>query len=98
MSKTLKSRTGRVLRLPSGDEDVVISSAALSDADNQPLTQEQLKSFKRYVPRGRPPGSATKTQVTLRIDSDILETFKAAGAGWQTRINEVLKDWTRSHA
>ena len=30
--------------------------------------------------------------------ADVLEAFKATGPGWQTRINEVLKDWVKSHA
>jgi uncharacterized protein (DUF4415 family) len=36
-------------------------------------------------------GSGSKTQVTLRIDTDVLNKFKATGAGWQSRINEALK-------
>jgi|SRR5574343_109996 uncharacterized protein (DUF4415 family) len=98
MSKTLKARTGRVLQLPGDGEDAAITAAALSDPDNQPLTTAQLQTLKPYVPRGRPSGSGAKTQVTLRIDSEILDGFKAAGAGWQTRINDALKDWRRSHA
>lgn len=44
--------------------------------------------------RGRPAGSrnaSSKDQVTLRIDHDTLERFKAAGPGWQSRINEALR-------
>lgn len=33
----------------------------------------------------------TKQQVTLRLDSSVLEYFKTTGRGWQTRINEALK-------
>jgi BrnA antitoxin of type II toxin-antitoxin system len=41
--------------------------------------------------RGRPPvGDAPKQQVTLRLPRHVLEHFKAGGAGWQTRIGEVL--------
>lgn len=40
--------------------------------------------------RGRPKGS-TKQLVSLRIDIDVLERFRASGAGWQSRINEVLR-------
>jgi len=29
-------------------------------------------------------------QVTFRLDKIVLETFKASGVGWQTRINEEL--------
>ena len=40
--------------------------------------------------RGRPKVERPKTQVTLRLDSDILDDFKRAGRGWQSRINEAL--------
>jgi uncharacterized protein (DUF4415 family) len=32
-----------------------------------------------------------KTSVSLRIDTDVLEWFKAQGPGYQTRINAVLR-------
>jgi uncharacterized protein (DUF4415 family) len=42
--------------------------------------------------RGRPPlGAATKQQVTLRLAPEVIAHFRAKGAGWQTRINEVLE-------
>ena len=41
--------------------------------------------------RGRPASETPKAQVTLRIDQDTLEHFKAAGAGWQSRINAALR-------
>jgi uncharacterized protein (DUF4415 family) len=50
------------------------------------------------VRRGRPLGSGIKTQVTLRLDTEVIEKFKASGDGWQTRINEALKDWTQTRA
>ncbi|MFT3968421.1 MAG: BrnA antitoxin family protein [Sphingobium sp.] len=42
---------------------------------------------------GRPAGSlsATKEQVTLRLDVDVLAKFKATGPGWQTRMNDALR-------
>lgn len=39
---------------------------------------------------GRPRGS-DKEQVSLRIDRDVLERFRAAGPGWQTRMNDALR-------
>lgn len=33
----------------------------------------------------------SKTSVSLRLDQDVLEWFKAQGAGYQTRINSVLR-------
>lgn len=32
-----------------------------------------------------------KEQVTLRLDRDVLEWFRAKGRGYQTRINTVLR-------
>ncbi|MDP9057567.1 MAG: BrnA antitoxin family protein [Pseudomonadota bacterium] len=41
---------------------------------------------------GRPPlGKAAKKQVTLRLDSEVVEAFRAGGAGWQSRMNEALR-------
>lgn len=40
--------------------------------------------------RGRPAGS-DKEQVTLRLDTAVLERFRSAGPGWQTRINDALR-------
>ena len=41
---------------------------------------------------GRPPlGDAAKKQVTPRLDSDVVAAFRAGGAGWQSRMNEVLR-------
>lgn len=41
--------------------------------------------------RGRPAGS-DKEQVTLRLDRDVLAHFRAGGPGWQTRINDALRE------
>ncbi len=41
--------------------------------------------------RGRPPLTTTKTPVTIRLDADIVEYYKAEGKGWQSRINAALR-------
>lgn len=55
------------------------------------LPPEVVAAFDRF--RGRPKGSKTsnKALVSLRIDNDVLEKFKAGGPGWQTRINAALR-------
>jgi uncharacterized protein (DUF4415 family) len=41
---------------------------------------------------GRPPlGAASKRQVTLRLDPDVIDRFPEGGPGWQRRINEALR-------
>ncbi len=42
---------------------------------------------------GRPIKENPKQSTTIRFDADILEAFKAGGKGWQTRINDALRDW-----
>ena len=42
--------------------------------------------------RGRPAlGDTAKQSVSLRIDKDVLEHFKASGPGWQSRMNAALR-------
>ena len=37
-----------------------------------------------------------KRQVTLRIDADVLEWFRAQGGRYQTRINHVLREYVEA--
>ncbi len=39
----------------------------------------------------------TKQATTIRLSPEVMAAFKATGAGWQTRIDEALKDWLRTH-
>jgi len=32
------------------------------------------------------------------LSLDVLKAFRATGKGWQTRMNEALKDWLKEHA
>lgn len=40
---------------------------------------------------GRPVSENPKKQVTLRLDPDVIEKFRATGKGWQSRINAELR-------
>jgi uncharacterized protein (DUF4415 family) len=35
---------------------------------------------------------------TIRFDADLLEALKASGKGWQTRVNEAVRDWLKTHS
>jgi len=46
--------------------------------------------------RGRPVGSVKakpKVATTIRFDQDVLDALKATGRGWQTRVNDAVRDW-----
>jgi uncharacterized protein (DUF4415 family) len=65
--------------------------------------------FTRDAPRTRPqdwanaiahrglPLPSRKKQIALRVDEDVLEWFKAQGAGYQTRMNAVLREYRNAH-
>jgi uncharacterized protein (DUF4415 family) len=68
------------------------------DEDDRPATDEELAAALKAAKRGRPAGSGTREQIAIRLDREVLAAFRAAGAGWQTRMNEALKDWLRTHS
>ena len=83
--------------LPTPEEDAAITAGALNDPDNPPLTDEFFAHMRPLAVRGRPVAERRKTSISLRIDPDVLEFYKAMGKGWQSRMNEVLADYKRSH-
>jgi len=97
MPQTIKTRSGRTLVLPTPEEDAAITAAAMSDPDAMPYTDAEWEAAKPLLRRGRPPAENPKVHTGLRLDADVLDAFKAGGRGWQTRINEALKDWLKTH-
>lgn len=72
------------------------TSAKVEDQDNPAWTEDMLGApvFKR----GRGPQTApTKVLTSIRLDADILEFFKAQGAGYQSRINAALRKEVKRH-
>lgn len=41
--------------------------------------------------------SVDTTEITLWLDTDVLERLVATGAGWQSRVNDVLKAWAKAN-
>jgi uncharacterized protein (DUF4415 family) len=77
------------------------------DADDAPeISDEWIASADEYVGeklirRGRPVGSrkaSPKRQTTIRFDHDVLEQLKATGRGWQTRVNDAMREWLKAHS
>jgi len=46
--------------------------------------------------RGRPPADVTKVATSVRYDRDSLDAFRATGEGWQTRMNDALREYAKS--
>ena len=88
----LTTKSGKKIYLPTPEEDQKLTEAALSDPDNPPVTD--FSGFKRV---GRPPIADPKVAVKIRLDADIVEKLRASGKGWQTRVNEALREYVRTH-
>ena len=72
------------------------TSAKVDDTDNPAWTEDMLG--KPLLKRGRGPQAApTKILTSIRLDADILEFFKAQGAGYQSRINTALRREVKRH-
>lgn len=57
------------------------------------LAAAEASKLQRGRPKKRGP---TKVPVTIRLDIDLLEELKSGGAGWQTRLNNAVRDWVFS--
>ena len=88
------------------DDQAEIQRMIASDPDNPEWTEEELQSakpFRQVFPdlaasidreiarRGRPPLATTKQPVTIRLDPDLVNHYKAKGKGWQSRMNDDLR-------
>lgn len=104
----ITSKTGRKIVVPNEAEDKAINTGIAADPDTleldgaffakakpavQVMGTATLEALKRG--RGRPAGSVaaqTKEKVNLRLDPDVLAALRATGRGWQTRVNDLLRD------
>lgn len=66
--------------------------------DDSPDATAALREVVAHRRVGRPAGSGSKEQVAIRFDREVLTAFRSAGPGWQTRMNEALKDWLKTHS
>ncbi|GHT82365.1 hypothetical protein AGMMS49960_00620 [Betaproteobacteria bacterium] len=98
MSETIKTRSGRVFKLPAPEEDARLTAAAMSDPDTPLLTDEEFERIKHRIQRGRPRSAQPKEGVFLRLSPEIAATFRATGYGWQARMNAALADWLKTHS
>ncbi|MDH2917643.1 MAG: BrnA antitoxin family protein [Sideroxydans sp.] len=83
--------------LPTPEEDAIITAAAMADPDAIPLTDAEWAAVQPQLRRGRPIAAQTKIHTGLRLDAEVVAAFKAGGRGWQTRMNDALKDWLKTH-
>lgn len=94
----------RNVREISDEDEAAIQRGIAADPDNPEWTAEEIaqaRPFREVFPelaaaidrsRGRPRAERPKKQISIRLDQDVIDKFKATGRGWQARINAVLRD------
>jgi len=94
-----RARSLPSVRMPTVAEDRQINAAARRDQDALPLTPRQLKAM---VPiralRGRPRSESRKLLVSVRYSPEVVAYFKSTGAGWQSRMDGVLRKYVERHS
>jgi len=75
------------------------TKSSWTDPDDAPelddawFERADLWEGNKLVRRGRPAGSGTKVSTTVRFDADVIGAFRETGRGWQTRMNDALREW-----
>ncbi|MFN3671125.1 MAG: BrnA antitoxin family protein [Bosea sp. (in: a-proteobacteria)] len=79
-------------------------------SDNPEITAEEfaaMRPFAEVFPelvrsmrneerrRGLP---RTKEAISIRLDIDLVEKLRASGPGWQSRVNQALREWLEKTA
>ena len=77
---------------PSNEESV----AGYWEGASITLEGKEIGKARRPGQRGAQK-APTKVSTTVRLDPEVLEYFRAIGSGWQTRLNEVLREYVASH-
>lgn len=96
---------------PSPEEDAAIDKGIAHDPDAVESTLDEFKAmrptskahpevvaqYRRAQGERGPQKAPTKERITIRIDAEVLDFFKAGGSGWQTRLDQVLKEYVQEH-
>jgi uncharacterized protein (DUF4415 family) len=71
-----------------------MTDADIDFSDSPEISPER---FAKAVAHKNLPGAKSKTQLTLRLDTDVVAWFRAQGPGYQTRINALLRAYREAH-
>jgi uncharacterized protein (DUF4415 family) len=85
-------------------------NASRPDAENPEWTAEEIRAarplvevlpkdvvaaIRRYRGQRGPQKAPTKELISLRVDRDVVDAFRATGSGWQTRANDALRAYAK---
>ncbi|VTZ61784.1 BrnA antitoxin family protein [Sinorhizobium medicae] len=73
------------------DENERIAKAHEETSRRASASKGSIAALQSASTRGRKPDPNSKKLLTLRLDPDVIDHFKATGDGWQSRMNEALR-------
>ena len=56
---------------------------------------ELFEAMRRYRGQRGKQKAPTKELISLRVDRDVVEAYRATGRGWQTRANQALRSYAK---
>jgi uncharacterized protein (DUF4415 family) len=60
--------------------------------------QADLHVDGKLIQRGRPKAEVRKVLLSIRYSPEVVDYFRSTGRGWQTRMDDALKEWLKEHA
>jgi uncharacterized protein (DUF4415 family) len=70
----------------------------IPELTDEQIAQADLYNGTKLIQRGRPKSENNKVLLSVRYSREVVEYFKSTGEGWQTRMDEALKEWVKDHA
>lgn len=59
------------------------------------LPKAVVEAIRRYQGQRGPQKAPTKELISLRVDRDVIDAYRASGRGWQTRANDALRAYAK---
>jgi len=97
----------RKFHVPSDAEEAEINAGISADSETVEWTEEMFQQAKlldelptkiKSAIKGRGvQKKPTKIQLSIRLSPEVINYFKSSGKGWQTRLDEALKEYVHNH-
>jgi len=84
-------------RKPTAKEEAIWSKAVVVRGGGYSVVRAAVAAKRRPGQRGAQV-APTKQLVSVRYSPEVLAFFKSGGVGWQTRMDEALKNWVATHS
>ena len=80
------------------EEQALLNSIENGEWQSKPNLEQRKKELQRYARHQLNSKTTLSQENEIKLDEDVLAQFRATGQGWQTRINDALKEWLAEHS